>query len=123
MIVKPAVKRATERREQQVRVNGVAFAIFFILVIISILIAIGLGAANAHWAWVVGELVVLNLIGIYALLAFKIADQWDKAIILRLGRFVGLKGPGPFWIVPIIDTIPAWIDHRVMVTPLSLIHI
>jgi len=119
MIVKPAAKRATERREQQVRVNGVAFAIFFILVIISILIAIGLGAANAHWAWVVGELVVLNLIGIYVLLAFKIADQWDKAIILRLGRFVGLKGPGPFWIVPIIDTIPAWIDHRVMVTPFT----
>ena len=50
------------------------------------------------------------------MLAFKVAEQWEKAILLRLGRFVGLKGPGPFWIIPIFDTIPAWIDHRVMVT-------
>ena len=57
-----------------------------------------------HWVWIVGELVVLNLISFYILLAFKIADQWDKAIVLRLGRFIGLKGPGPFWIIPIVDT-------------------
>ncbi len=118
MIVKPAVRRARERKEQA-RVNGVAFAIFFILVIISLLIASMLGAANARQAWIGREIVVLNFIGIYVLFAFKIASQWEKGIVLRLGRFVGLKGPGPFWIVPIIDTIPSWIDHRVMVTPFT----
>jgi regulator of protease activity HflC (stomatin/prohibitin superfamily) len=74
---------------------------------------------GTHWAWIVAELLVLNLIGVYILIAFKVADQWEKAIILRLGRFVGLRGPGPFWIVPIVDTIPSWIDHRVMVTPFT----
>jgi regulator of protease activity HflC (stomatin/prohibitin superfamily) len=90
-----------------------------VLMIVSILIAVPLGIADAHWAWIVGELVVFNLVGLYILLAFKIADQWDKAIVLRLGRFMGLKGPGPFWIIPIVDTIPTWIDHRVMVTPFT----
>jgi regulator of protease activity HflC (stomatin/prohibitin superfamily) len=57
--------------------------------------------------------------GIYLLLAIKIADQWEKAVILRLGKFRGLKGPGIFWIIPIVDTIAEWIDHRVMVSPFS----
>jgi regulator of protease activity HflC (stomatin/prohibitin superfamily) len=69
--------------------------------------------------WIVVELVVLNLAGAYILAAFKVANQWEKAIVLRLGRFVGLKGPGPFWIVPVVDTVAMWIDHRVMVTPFT----
>jgi regulator of protease activity HflC (stomatin/prohibitin superfamily) len=64
-------------------------------------------------------IIVGMLIAFYFLFAFKIADQWDKAVVLRFGRFVGLKGPGQFWIVPIVDTIPRWIDHRVMVTPFN----
>jgi regulator of protease activity HflC (stomatin/prohibitin superfamily) len=56
---------------------------------------------------------------LYILFAVKIADQWEKAVVLRFGRFTGLKGPGRFWIVPIVDTIPRWIDHRVMVTPFN----
>jgi len=97
-------------------VNGVAVFVCFVLMIISILIAVPMGVGNVHWAWIVGEILILNLLGVYVLIAFKVADQWEKAIVLRLGRFVGLKGPGPFWIVPIVDTVPAWVDHRVMVT-------
>lgn len=59
------------------------------------------------------------LIGIYILFALKVASQWEKVIVLRLGRFRELAGPGPFWIIPIVDTAPTWIDHRVMVTPFS----
>jgi regulator of protease activity HflC (stomatin/prohibitin superfamily) len=51
------------------------------------------------------------------LFALKIANQWEKAIVLRFGKFDRLAGPGLFWIVPLIETIPVWIDHRVMVTP------
>jgi regulator of protease activity HflC (stomatin/prohibitin superfamily) len=69
--------------------------------------------------WGIGAVILANLIGIYILIAFKVAKQWEKAIVLRLGRFIGLKGPGPFWIIPIVDTIPSWIDHRVMVTPFT----
>ena len=48
--------------------------------------------------------------------AIKVADQWDRAVILRLGRFQALKGPGLFFIIPIIDRIPYWIDTRVIAT-------
>ena len=46
--------------------------------------------------------------------AIKIADPWDRAVILRLGQFRSLKGPGLFFIIPIIDNIPYWIDTRVI---------
>ena len=48
--------------------------------------------------------------------AIKIADPWDKAVVLRLGHFRSLRGPGLFFIVPILDTIPYWIDTRVITT-------
>jgi regulator of protease activity HflC (stomatin/prohibitin superfamily) len=57
--------------------------------------------------------------GTYILYALKVASQWEKAVILRLGKFHGLRGPGVFWMIPIVDSIPSWIDHRVMVTPFS----
>ena len=62
---------------------------------------------------------VMALIGSYILLALMIASQWEKAVVLRFGKIYGLKGPGFFWIIPIVDTIANWIDHRVMVTPFS----
>ncbi len=46
----------------------------------------------------------------------KVAKQWERAIILRLGRYAGLRGPGLFWIIPFIDTISAWIDQRIITT-------
>ncbi|MEO6875642.1 MAG: slipin family protein [Opitutaceae bacterium] len=48
--------------------------------------------------------------------AIQVADQWDRAVILRLGHFHSLKGPGLFFIIPFIDAIPYWIDTRVITT-------
>lgn len=48
--------------------------------------------------------------------AIKVADQWDKAVVLRLGKFHSLKGPGLFFIIPVFDAIPYWIDTRVIAT-------
>ena len=62
---------------------------------------------------------IVALIGTYFLLALQIASQWEKAVLLRMGKYRGLAGPGAFWIIPIVDTIANWIDHRVMVTPFS----
>ncbi len=62
---------------------------------------------------------VLLLLAGVVLFGLKVARQWEKAVVLRLGRFRGLRGPGLFWIFPIIDVTPAWIDHRVMVTPFN----
>ncbi len=66
-------------------------------------------------AWVI----VFMLFGFYILFALKVAQQWEKAVVLRLGKFRGLRGPGMFWMVPIIDSTTMWIDHRVMVTPFN----
>lgn len=56
------------------------------------------------------------LLGLLLAQAPKIARQWERAVVLRLGKFVGLRGPGLFWIIPFVDTIPAWIDQRVITT-------
>ena len=48
--------------------------------------------------------------------SIKIADPWDRSVVLRLGHFHSLRGPGLFFIVPILDTIPYWIDTRVITT-------
>jgi regulator of protease activity HflC (stomatin/prohibitin superfamily) len=59
------------------------------------------------------------LVGVYILFSLKVTSQWEKAVILRLGKFHKLAGPGAFWLIPIVDTLANWIDHRVMVTPFS----
>jgi regulator of protease activity HflC (stomatin/prohibitin superfamily) len=56
------------------------------------------------------------LLGLLLAQAPKIARQWERAVVLRLGRFVGLRGPGLFWIIPFVDSISTWIDQRVITT-------
>ena len=53
---------------------------------------------------------------ILAASAIRVADQWDRQVILRLGQFQALKGPGLFFIIPVINAIPNWIDTRVITT-------
>lgn len=55
-------------------------------------------------------------IGIYLAMSPRIASQWERAVVLRLGKFVGLRGPGLFWIVPLLDRIVVWVDTRVRTT-------
>jgi len=59
------------------------------------------------------------LLGLYLLFAIKVADQWEKAVILRFGKFRGLKGPGLFWIVPVVDLISHLVDQRVRATDVT----
>ncbi|HYJ80944.1 MAG TPA: slipin family protein [Longimicrobiaceae bacterium] len=58
-------------------------------------------------------------VGLVAALSPKIASQWERAVVLRWGRYVGLRGPGPFWVIPFVDTIPSWIDQRTITTSFS----
>jgi regulator of protease activity HflC (stomatin/prohibitin superfamily) len=60
--------------------------------------------------------VVLIILTILISSSIKIADQWEKAVLLRMGKYIGLKGPGIFFIVPIIDNVIDYIDQRVRVT-------
>ena len=55
------------------------------------------------------------LLGLYLLFAIKVVQQWEKVALLRLGRYVGLRGPGWFHMVPVFETISHYIDQRVRV--------
>jgi regulator of protease activity HflC (stomatin/prohibitin superfamily) len=101
------------------RVNGPALTIFLVLLTI--------GSGGVVWmaieevaVWITITFGVLTyFLSFYFLFALKMANQWEKAVVLRLGKFRGLYGPGVFWLIPIVDSVADWIDHRVMVSPFS----
>jgi regulator of protease activity HflC (stomatin/prohibitin superfamily) len=60
-----------------------------------------------------------SLLGLYFIFAIVVVDQWEKVAVLRFGRYRGLRGPGLFLIVPIVDTLSRYVDQRVRVTTVS----
>ncbi len=102
-----------------VRINGVAGVVAGIVYAAAALGAVWMGESGVSGPVVGIYAAGMTLLATYLLLALKVADQWEKAVVLRLGKFRGLFGPGLFWIIPVVDTIPEWIDQRVMVTPFS----
>jgi regulator of protease activity HflC (stomatin/prohibitin superfamily) len=59
------------------------------------------------------------VLGLALLFAIKVVDQWEKAVILRFGRYRGLRGPGLFWIVPVVDVVSHLVDQRVRATDVT----
>ncbi len=117
---RPRVQPQGEVRHQVKAVNGVALLASFLILAFTIALGVVMDSVlKVSSGWVVLIQVIGSLAALYVLFALKIADQWEKAVVLRFGKFIGLKGPGRFWIIPIVDTIPRWIDHRVMVTPFN----
>ena len=102
------------RRISQMRTNG-SFPTLIFIVIAGLGAALGFGLHAARYeylSFVVFGLAIL--IAAIASSAVRVADQWSKAVVLRLGKFRALQGPGLFFIIPLIDTIPYWIDTRVL---------
>ena len=64
-------------------------------------------------------LVAGALVGLYFLFSIRVADQWEKVAVLRFGRFVGLRGPGLFHMIPIVDRLSRYVDQRVRVSNVS----
>ncbi len=56
------------------------------------------------------------LVGLTLMQSPRVAQQWERAVVLRLGRFVGLRGPGLFWVIPFVETVSSWIDQRTITT-------
>jgi regulator of protease activity HflC (stomatin/prohibitin superfamily) len=113
------IKNVQKRQKKDSQhISSVAGTMFGIFLAIAVFGAIWLDGRVPD-LWIGLFAVFMTLIGTYILFAVKVASQWDKAVILRLGKFHGLRGPGIFWIIPIIDSIASWIDHRVMVTPFA----
>ncbi|MGC8536396.1 MAG: slipin family protein [Rhizomicrobium sp.] len=93
------------------RNNSFAALIFIVILGLGGVLAFATNRANAENVWLG---VIIFFIAIVVFLAIRVADQWERVVILRLGKFRCLKGPGIFFIIPIIDTIPYWIDTRVI---------
>jgi len=93
---------------QMPRTNVVSVVVFIACLII------GVGGSIATKNPV--PAIAMILVGLIAAQAPRIAQQWERAIVLRLGRFEGMRGPGLFWIVPFIDTVSSWIDQRTITT-------
>lgn len=86
---------------------GVAWA----LAAFSFVMSKRLGAPALIWvglAWV--------FLGVIAVMSLKMANQWERAIVLRLGKLKSVQGPGVFFIVPVIDSVAAWLDQRIQTT-------
>jgi regulator of protease activity HflC (stomatin/prohibitin superfamily) len=93
------------------QINTVGTTVFLVCV------AAGFTAAmlihNRTWLW------AGVVIGLYFLFSIRVAEQWEKAAVLRLGRYIGLRGPGIFMIVPVIDKTSVYVDQRVRVVQVS----
>ncbi|MBC8331789.1 MAG: slipin family protein [Anaerolineae bacterium] len=108
-----------KKNDKPNRLNGVAGLLFGIAIAIAAIGTVLLALNRANIWLIVAFPLVMILISLLLMYALKIASQWEKAVVLRFGKFRGLMGPGLFWIIPVVDTIAQWIDHRVMVTPFS----
>jgi regulator of protease activity HflC (stomatin/prohibitin superfamily) len=78
-------------------------------------ICLGGGAILSTILHLQAPIIVGTLVGVYLLFAIKVVQQWEKVALLRLGKYVGLRGPGWFHMVPVFETISAYIDQRVRV--------
>ncbi len=101
-------KRGGHEATRDARVNIVAITLLVLPIVVGGAMSV---TAGTPWPVVVGVLAGLTLMQ-----SPKIAKQWERAVILRLGRYVGLRGPGLFWIAPFIDSVTRWIDQRVITT-------
>ncbi len=101
-------RRFEEPRSPVVRLNVIAVALFVLFAAAGWLVFSGTGSVTLG--------IALVLAGLVAMQSPRIAQQWERAVMLRLGRFVGLQGPGLFWVVPFIDRVSTWIDQRTITT-------
>jgi regulator of protease activity HflC (stomatin/prohibitin superfamily) len=83
---------------------------------IALLLPLLIGGLISFATWTPFGIVAGLLLGLLVAQSPKVARQWERAVVLRLGRYVGLRGPGLFWIIPFVDSISAWIDQRVITT-------
>jgi regulator of protease activity HflC (stomatin/prohibitin superfamily) len=93
------------------QISGVGRSMFVICMLAGAIVT----AATHYPAGIVAGAVV----GLYLMFALKVVQQWEKVAVLRLGRYVGLRGPGFFHIVPIVETLSAYVDQRVRVANVS----
>lgn len=92
-------------------INGVAVTAFVLCLVVGALLATSMRQP--------APIIIGGLLGVYLLFAIKVVRQWEKVALLRLGKYVGLRGPGLFHIVPVIETLSPFVDQRVRVASVT----
>ena len=93
------------RMDEKSPIGGAALGLFIVAVVVGVLLAFAFNSPLPAIAALV--------VGFYFLFAVKVADQWEKVAVLRLGRFSSLRGPGMFFIIPVVDRLSRFVDQRV----------
>ncbi len=93
------------------QISGIGRALFVICLLAGAVVT----AATKYPAGIITG----GVLGVYLMFAIKVVQQWEKVAVLRLGRYVGLRGPGIFHIVPIVETLSPYVDQRVRVANVS----
>lgn len=93
------------------QINGVAVTAFALCLAVGALLSVGMHQP--------APIIIGGLLGVYSLFAIKVVRQWEKVALLRLGKYAGLRGPGLFHIVPIIETLSPFVDQRVRVSSVT----
>jgi regulator of protease activity HflC (stomatin/prohibitin superfamily) len=106
-------------RDSRRFVNGMSLTVAIAVWIAGLIGTIVVGETMGRADLVPVVLLPAVFVGLYLLFAIKVVDQWEKAVILRFGRFRGLRGPGLFWIIPVVDVISHLVDQRVRATDVT----
>jgi len=93
------------------RISGIAVALFALSAAGGLILTAALGSRI--------PLIYGVLVGLYLLFSIKVADQWEKVAVLRMGRYIGLRGPGIFHVVPVVDRLSRYVDQRVRVASVT----
>jgi regulator of protease activity HflC (stomatin/prohibitin superfamily) len=96
-----------QKVELDVRLNVVSLLILVLAWVVAVIAATQQALAVAATLAIGGTLLSMSP---------KVAKQWERGVVLRLGRYIGLRGPGLFWIVPLVDDVARWVDQRVITT-------
>ena len=115
MAVMASVRRT---QEPMITSNGASLNVVAVAILLA---AIAAGAVVTLILRNPIPVIVTTLIGLLVAPSPKIAQQWERAIVLRFGRYIGLRGPGLFWIVPFIDKVSSVIDQRTIASGFAAI--
>ena len=100
--------RAVNAPQVDARINVVALAI--LLLFLAAGVAVSSAQRSPH------GIITGVVLGLILMQSPRVAKQWERGVVLRLGKYRGLRGPGLFWVVPFIDSVTSWIDQRVITT-------
>ena len=112
----PPAPRGSDARRY---VNSLSATVAAIVWVVGGIAAVVLGVGMRREEMVPVVLLAAVLIGLFMLFSIKVVDQWEKAVVLRFGKFRGLRGPGVFWIIPVVDVISHLVDQRVRATDVT----